>query len=1110
MAEYVESFIPFVRGVEQTKSEIQSDGPYDIQNMQWDKATSLSQRSGFSSTIFSPSSIVSGTSGLSSSLSPLSQGGLGPIIDVGARTNKEGTAQLVVVTSGSLLSVSEEFGIATRVAHNKRAKSSISPMVDGANSKNSAVSACGDGLRVVAWLENVSGSLTGDIDYYHTKMVVIDEARDAIISGPATISQTPQPFTDALTSESVTGSLGPVGPRVLFSSGVFSTLYFENNDSSLRARQVVHTSPNVISNAITIISGGTFVGGLFGHYDAQVWQGNPSTLSDIIMVASLTGTPSTLTMKYLNSTSLTQLSNLSWAAPAVDVFACGTDGRRPYVLSLGPGTASFTSGNLHISSSCGVGTGAATFSASTVVDTFLDYSSSLMTVAAVGRVYSAHQGPQSSGVEWLMCYRPLYVASGDASTDKNRLFSNVKRAVVSGSTIVSSSQTIFKHACLASHGYKNSVDNSWMVDVISQDNLQNIGFTVTLSQSHGDGALLSSQMPYSVWGRDLVNAPFFTVPRVTSQDDRLPAGNTNSARRWQHPVSTRGRFNQIADDAPSFKGRWSQGLSLIRHDFDPPTQPMLRSDDLLLRPGGILRAFDGLTDAPLGFHMTPSLHDKPTGTPFDYFPSFQFITSSGGLTAGTRRYTVLPKWIDNGGREHAGVFCVPATLVNTSSTNVKINIPTLPFDPRQDIRFEIYRTQTSGSTFHLISSGSQVIRNDASVDYVSFVDSLSDNELTAREQLPIQETPTLGTLGSSLVAEWQDRLVAVDDYDGLTLIYSKPIVERDEMPKLGDRLRLSIPSEGGRITGLAVMDTTLVVFKDDKTFVVAGILADTSGQGANFAIQPLPSDVGCINARSILVLPQGVAFQSRYGLQLLDRSFSISNLGDNVIDIINDTVIVAANVLEQERQARWVLSDGRQLVLDVPSVRWTTFLHAPIILSGTLGANYGLTAGTVVDGIQCISSHIGVFSGTRDNNDIADAGSAPGWKIETPWVSTGGREGHQKFRHVTLQGVCHSSFTASMRFDYDNIKQTTAGASGSYVVTQSSAEVIQDTNDDGSSKLVWRHALQRGRCESIKVTISAISSSMPLTRSFDAEGLRVRFFAANDETTTHLKGSRKA
>jgi hypothetical protein len=46
-------------------------------------------------------------------------------------------------------------------------------------------------------------------------------------------------------------------------------------------------------------------------------------------------------------------------------------------------------------------------------------------------------------------------------------------------------------------------------------------------------------------------------------------------------------------------------------------------------------------------------------------------------------------------------------------------------------------------------------------------------------------------------------------------------------------------------------------------------------------------DVGCIDARSVVVTAAGVHFQARAGLALLSRALEVSLLGDPVTDTID-------------------------------------------------------------------------------------------------------------------------------------------------------------------------------------------------------------------------------
>lgn len=139
------------------------------------------------------------------------------------------------------------------------------------------------------------------------------------------------------------------------------------------------------------------------------------------------------------------------------------------------------------------------------------------------------------------------------------------------------------------------------------------------------------------------------------------------------------------------------------------------------------------------------------------------------------------------------------------------------------------------------------------------------------------------------------------------------------------------------VTGLAGMDDVLVVFTQDAIYLVHGDGPTDLGVGAYGPPQRIPTDVGCMQARSIVTDSNGVYFLSRRGLELLSRGFSAPVfVGDSVRDTVSAHPFCLDSALYQsDKTVRWLFSnvagndqseaDQVILVLDTRSGAWSTY-----------------------------------------------------------------------------------------------------------------------------------------------------------------------------------------
>lgn len=160
----------------------------------------------------------------------------------------------------------------------------------------------------------------------------------------------------------------------------------------------------------------------------------------------------------------------------------------------------------------------------------------------------------------------------------------------------------------------------------------------------------------------------------------------------------------------------------------------------------------------------------------------------------------------------------------------------------------------------------------------------------------------VATPGCKAMCVHQNRLIVAGADDPTVVWFSKELSPTDAVG-FNDLLTLTIEA-GGAVTGLASMNSSLLVFKKNDVYVISGSMPDATGNSSSLS-EPtrLPSGIGCIDHRSVLSTPIGIFFQSTRSIELLTPDLQITPIGDKVIDRLSSypyVVSVSHNATTQE------------------------------------------------------------------------------------------------------------------------------------------------------------------------------------------------------------------
>lgn len=349
----------------------------------------------------------------------------------------------------------------------------------------------------------------------------------------------------------------------------------------------------------------------------------------------------------------------------------------------------------------------------------------------------------------------------------------------------------------------------------------------------------------------------------------------------------------------------STTTNLLRVKFDSLwRRTVTTTNDTCTVSGGAVSVYDRNEVAEVGFLYEPDTYG---------LSALSSAAGSGGLKQSKQYgYCYVFVWTDSLGRVHRSAPSAPRFITTTASgaddVTVGVSVPQLHLTNKSNtsnvgsgVLVFVFRTEGNGSVYYLNS----VLRNNVGTASQSYNDAMTDAVLSTRQRL----YTTGGVLdnvippSATIVHVWKNAALLAGTPDD-SIWVSKALVDGEG---LGFNDDLVIPAfDGGRVTGLATLDATLVVFKQDGIWAVQGEPPNDLGQSSLSTPQRIHSDVGCTDPYSVVATPEGIMFMSRAGLCLLDRGFNVSKVGRPVEDAYVDAGFAGAVSVPEQNAARFV------------------------------------------------------------------------------------------------------------------------------------------------------------------------------------------------------------
>lgn len=367
--------------------------------------------------------------------------------------------------------------------------------------------------------------------------------------------------------------------------------------------------------------------------------------------------------------------------------------------------------------------------------------------------------------------------------------------------------------------------------------------------------------------------------------------------------------------------------------------------------GGKTAHYDGLSLSEYGCLSVPTITAVDAG-------------SSIGPDIGVHSYTALFEFVDASGVRHLSRCANPFgfTAANTHATTITLSYPAISdhmavsygISPTTNYNFKyhVYRT-AAGQTQYFRVASDQVNISSATGATITVTDFVTDTALASNELLHRQPGTPATPLdryyapASSSVVRHKDRVFCSR---GTDVFYSSFEVF-GEAPWFNPAFTFNVPGGTGPITGMASMEGLLVVFKKNAIFVIDGDgPPENGGAGTEFGPpRRIMTELGCIDARTLVSTNEGLIFRSARGLERLTRKMTVDWVGERMWVTVNNNDYSGGAAFDVATgRAIWILSNtagtypgqldpasnGYAVVYDTSSDTWSRYVLRSVAGAG--------------------------------------------------------------------------------------------------------------------------------------------------------------------------------
>lgn len=464
--------------------------------------------------------------------------------------------------------------------------------------------------------------------------------------------------------------------------------------------------------------------------------------------------------------------------------------------------------------------------------------------------------------------------------------------------------------------------------------------------------------------------------------------------------------------------------------------------------GGHIFRYDGFSTLENNFLLYPEINSATAGT-----------VASGGMDDGAYSYIVVFESSDGNGNVDRSTTSLPAVATTSGGAGkgkVTLDVDYLPItwhsSSNQRVVASIFRTEANGETYYFIAS--QTV--DSTTYTFQYVDQTNDSSIISRRIIYTQ-----GGVLDREPAPACDQLIVHNNrlwgFTEKTVFYSGDYVQ-GEAPWFSSIQQFRV-DPGGDITALASSDERLIIFKRDRIFRVSGRGGNAQGTGSDLTPpEVITSDCGCIDMRSLVVIPQGIMFQSSKGIYMLSRGDELTFIGMPVSLYVETYPIVRSAVMMPAiREVRFQISDGTGagmvIVYNYRDNRWTT--HTNYAFDGTNDRQDAVVVGDVYHTVDTSANISKETTGFLDPSDAYVTS-----ELETGWIKPTGKQGLARVQRATFLNEFVDGHNLAIEIDKDYVASSVQSVAFTSSEIQSFPEEQVSLHIQNQQGEAWRFRLR--------------------------------------------------
>lgn len=671
-----------------------------------------------------------------------------------------------------------------------------------------------------------------------------------------------------------------------------------------------------------------------------------------------------------------------------------------------------------------------------------------------------------------------------------------KRTVTLTTATVSSTVVTIRSVGLASKAF--IIDSVIYFMSAYQSTYQPTYFLINGSTSLSSSPFVVGKLAYSNGGGYLPKG----LPSVTVTDT-----SASIAYLFKDLVQSVNKGTDVPAGDPTAAVYSQTGINLATFTIGTDGLDTAEIGNVLHLTGGFFSMYDGYLPVEHNFFLWPDSEfaSLATNATWSATGGSMVAQPDGATNTSAYYYQYTYEWTDNQGNAYKSAPSLPVPVTTTgngTSGSVSIVSPTLRLTMKvaNPVKIVFYRWSVAQQIYYQTTSITAPILNDTTIDSVTFVDTNADATILGNNILYTTGgvVEDVNAPASNILALFDTRLWLADAENKNLLWFSKQVIQATPV-EMSDLFTMFIPptiaTATGNISSLAPMDDKLIIGKGGNSFVyINGIGPDNTGANNQYS-QPIfiTSTVGCSNQKSIILIPQGMMFQSNKGIWLLDRGLNTTYIGSPVENFTNGAIVQSAVSVPGTNQVRFTLDTGITLMYDYFYGQWGIFVGVPAVSSCIFQ-----------DMHTFINQYGAVYQEAIDH--YLDGSNPVLMMFETGPLRLGELQGYQRAYFFYLLGnyISPHKLQVSLLYDYEidpsqsiiisptNYSSPFGGSSSSDL---SQSPFGQGNPYGGGTNLEsWRVFLQRQRCMAFAIRIQEIfdaSFGVTAGAGFTLSGLNV-------------------